>query len=258
MNTPPDKSRMAEKLRAQAEQRFLERDPNSVSPGDQETDHLSMEQLIHEIKLGKIEREIQSEALIKSQGETADAVEQCTELFDSAPTSYFKFNRDGKILAVNFAGARLAGAERDNVVDTNFKPLLSLLDGVRFGDYLGRLFDGGEKESFDVTIATEGREPIQVIVEAVVSADGTEARANIFDVSERHKAAADRAELVAKLQIALDEVKLLSGVLPICVACKKIRDENGRWTEVDVYIERHSEAQFNQGLCPDCFPEFIQ
>ncbi|HMQ52318.1 MAG TPA: response regulator [Anaerolineae bacterium] len=63
------------------------------------------------------------------------------------------------------------------------------------------------------------------------------------------------AELQAKneaLQQALDQVNLLSGLLPICANCKKIRDEQGRWQEVTVYIRDHSEAEFSHGICPDC------
>jgi DNA-binding response OmpR family regulator len=63
------------------------------------------------------------------------------------------------------------------------------------------------------------------------------------------------AELQAKneeLQQALDQVKLLSGLLPICANCKKIRDDQGYWQDVAGYIRDHSEAEFTHGICPDC------
>ena len=47
-------------------------------------------------------------------------------------------------------------------------------------------------------------------------------------------------------------VKLLSGLLPICAGCKKIRDDQGYWEQVEAYIQSHSEATFTHGLCPDC------
>jgi len=50
----------------------------------------------------------------------------------------------------------------------------------------------------------------------------------------------------------LEEVKMLRGIVPICSYCKKIRDENGDWSEVDVYVSKRSEAQFSHGCCPEC------
>jgi tetratricopeptide (TPR) repeat protein len=55
-----------------------------------------------------------------------------------------------------------------------------------------------------------------------------------------------------ELQAALDRVKQLSGLLPICANCKKIRDDTGYWQDVAVYIRDHSEAEFSHGICPDC------
>ena len=56
----------------------------------------------------------------------------------------------------------------------------------------------------------------------------------------------------AKLDEALANVKTLSGLLPICASCKKIRDDSGYWNQIEVYIHEHSEAEFSHGLCPDC------
>lgn len=55
-----------------------------------------------------------------------------------------------------------------------------------------------------------------------------------------------------ELEKALAEVKRLSGFLPICASCKKIRDDEGYWQQVEVYIRDRSEAQFSHGICPDC------
>jgi AmiR/NasT family two-component response regulator len=58
--------------------------------------------------------------------------------------------------------------------------------------------------------------------------------------------------LNAELQDALALVKVLRGLLPICASCKKIRDDQGYWHQVEVYIRDHSEARFSHGICPDC------
>lgn len=54
------------------------------------------------------------------------------------------------------------------------------------------------------------------------------------------------------LQEALNNVKLLSGFLPICASCKKIRDDKGYWNQIELYIRDHSEAEFSHSICPDC------
>jgi AmiR/NasT family two-component response regulator len=66
--------------------------------------------------------------------------------------------------------------------------------------------------------------------------------------------------LNAELQEALDKVKTLSGLLPICAACKKIRNDGGYWQQVEEYIHEHSNADFTHGICPECarklYPEY--
>jgi AmiR/NasT family two-component response regulator len=56
----------------------------------------------------------------------------------------------------------------------------------------------------------------------------------------------------SKLQTALDDVETLSGMLPICSSCKKIRDDKGYWNQLEIYIEKHSDVLFSHGICPDC------
>jgi GAF domain-containing protein len=68
----------------------------------------------------------------------------------------------------------------------------------------------------------------------------------------RKQAEEEREKLIAELQMALAEVRKLSGMLPICASCKKIRDDKGYWNQIESYIRDHSEAEFSHGICPDC------
>jgi len=65
---------------------------------------------------------------------------------------------------------------------------------------------------------------------------------------------------IQELQKAIEHIKTLQGILPICSFCKKIRDDQGYWNQVDAYLSRHSEAKFSHSICPDCrkkhYPEF--
>jgi hypothetical protein len=69
---------------------------------------------------------------------------------------------------------------------------------------------------------------------------------------------AEREKLIVELQTTLAEVKTLSGLLPICSSCKKVRDDKGYWSQIETYIKRHSSASFTHGLCPDCSIKYFK
>ena len=91
-----------------------------------------------------------------------------------------------------------------------------------------------------------------------------------FDLSELRARLAVGARMIAlqdrlfgkilELRDALEQIKTLRGIVPICSSCKKIRDDKGYWSQVEAYISRHSDATFSHGICPDClhrlYPEF--
>jgi hypothetical protein len=72
---------------------------------------------------------------------------------------------------------------------------------------------------------------------------------------------AREAELSLRVKEAIAELRVLSGLLPICASCKKIRDDRGYWSQIESYIREHSQAQFSHSICPDCaarlYPEFV-
>lgn len=90
---------------------------------------------------------------------------------------------------------------------------------------------------------TEDGKPLRII--------GTHA-----DISERKKAEAERENLIAGLEDAMANVKQLSGLLPICSHCKKIRDDKGYWNQIEHYLHQHSEAVFSHGICQECAKKY--
>ncbi len=76
------------------------------------------------------------------------------------------------------------------------------------------------------------------------------------DVTARKQLEAEREELITTLQTTLGQVKTLSGLLPICAGCKKIRDDQGYWQDVAVYVRDHTDAEFTHGMCPDCMEKY--
>lgn len=72
------------------------------------------------------------------------------------------------------------------------------------------------------------------------------------EMEERITAQAEKDKLIVDLKNALREVKTLSGLLPICSSCKKIRDDQGYWNQIESYIQTRSDAEFSHSICPDC------
>ena len=84
---------------------------------------------------------------------------------------------------------------------------------------------------------------------------------SVEDITHRHNSERERERLIVELRDALSHVKRLSGLLPICSSCKKIRDDHGYWNQLEVYIQEHSDASFTHSFCPDCvrrlYPEIF-
>lgn len=88
------------------------------------------------------------------------------------------------------------------------------------------------------------------------------ARIVAHDITKSKQAEEEREKLISELKNALSDIKTLSGLLPICASCKKIRDDKGYWNQIESYIQNHSRAAFSHGICPDCakklYPEYYK
>ncbi len=74
----------------------------------------------------------------------------------------------------------------------------------------------------------------------------------IHDISDRKAEEREKEALIEELQIALSKVRTLQGLIPICSSCHKIRDDDGYWNRIEVYLKDHSDAEVTHGLCPEC------
>lgn len=76
------------------------------------------------------------------------------------------------------------------------------------------------------------------------------------EIEQRALAEKDRERLIRELQEALESIKTLRGLLPMCAWCRRIRDEGGDWKTVETYLNEHTEASFTHGICPECAKTF--
>jgi CheY-like chemotaxis protein len=133
-----------------------------------------------------------------------------------------------------------------------------MLEGTMFGTEAARRIH--EELKLPVIFVTANADDITL--DDVISADpfgyvlkpfeDRELRVAIEIGLYRHRVEREREKLVGELKQALEEVKTLSGLLPICIECKSIRDDQGYWSKVEKYIMQHSDASFSHGLCPKC------
>ncbi len=157
-----------------------------------------------------------------------------------------------QIIYVNDTATRVLGYSPESLIGTPFSRLLpeeaadqlleaELVDGV-YGPMPLRCSEG-ELRNVDATVA-------------VVPWDGKPALLYALrDATERTRAEQEREKLIRELQAALATVNQLSGLLPICANCKRIRDPEGNWANLEHYISERSNAEFSHGICPTCREE---
>jgi len=184
-------------------------------------------------------------------------------LFDRLPVGLYRTSPEGQIFDVNPALVEMMGyPDREALLAINAAEVYSNPeDRARVQALLER---EGIVRHFEVQMRRHGGSPIWVR-DTVTAIHDDEGRVlyyegSLEDITERKRAEEERERLIAELQEALAKVKTLSGLLPICASCKKIRDDQGYWREVELYIGEHSTAEFTHGLCPECakrlYPRF--
>jgi PAS domain S-box-containing protein len=252
MTRNQDEPRKAAELRRQAEEQLKRRRSESTGPRTE----METTRLVHELEVHEIELEMQNEELLQARAHSEELLARYTDLYDFAPTGYFTLTRDGTIVAVNLTGVRLVGLERAQLLNRRFGFLTSEGDRPVFNAFLEKTFESRKQEFCEMSLLRANAAPLFVRVEAVVSEDQRECRAAVLDVTGRHRAEVERERLIQELQTALTHVKTLSGLLPICAHCKKIRNDQGYWEQIESYIDSHSDATFSHGICAECLHKY--
>ncbi|MBX7150155.1 PAS domain S-box protein [bacterium] len=193
-----------------------------------------------------------------------DRIEQSLQQNEAYLNEILETSRDGilveedeHVVYMNNAYAHLFGCSSpEELYGLHLSELAAPEDIERLLEY-GRRRARGEEAPTLYTFKIQRRDNrMPVELEASVSNFLHEKKHHIItfvrDITERRRSELERERLITDLQNALSKVKTLSGLLPICAACKKIRDDKGYWNQIEVYIEQHSEADFSHGICPDC------
>ena len=167
-------------------------------------------------------------------------------------------------MGYDVCGMAASGKKAINAAQ-EFKPDLILMDIMLKGEMDGVTAARIIKDQFDISVIylsaysdkdilnrAKGTLPFGYLIKPFKD---RELRAAIEIALYKDRTEKEKARLIRKLSDALEKIKVLSGLIPICSQCKKIRDDKGYWKQVDTYVQQHSEATFSHSICPDCTDE---
>jgi PAS domain S-box-containing protein len=188
-------------------------------------------------------------------GEIRLQEEKFSKAFHSSPDAITLSNlSDGRIFEVNDGFERMTGyASAEIVGKTSVEINLLHRQGDR-ADLVDELSRTGSLRGKEVQLRKKSGDIAFGLCSAEIIAmnDQRIVLSSISDITERKRKEEEREVLICELQKALSEIKTLSGMLPICSRCKKIRDDQGYWKQIEAYISERSDAEFSHGICPDC------
>jgi PAS domain S-box-containing protein len=194
--------------------------------------------------------------------EKSDALTQ-DRFFDLSIDLLCVLNFNGYFARLNPAWERTLGFTREELMARPFIEFVHSEDRERTLAQNGRVRTGGQALGFENRYRTKDGSYRWLRWNAAPAFDEGVICSVARDVTESKDAEAARERLVAQLEAALAEVKVLRDILPICSYCGRIHDEEEHWLTVERYLSRHTNSRFSHGICPTCLetkvgPEFEQ
>ena len=186
-----------------------------------------------------------------------ESEEKYSTLVEGSLTGIY-IDQDRKIVFSNKKFAEIFGYSRDELPGMESWRLVHMEDKALTDEIRTQRLKGEEAPSeYEARGRTKDGETIWVARRNTrIEYKGSPAiLGNIVDITKQKNAEQEREKLVEELQDALAKVKTLSGLMPICASCKKIRDDKGYWRQIEAYIRDHSEAEFSHSICPECKKE---
>jgi len=184
-----------------------------------------------------------------------DALSIVIDAINSTVSGLIITDLNGNIRFANPSFCKMFDYSHDDIIGMNAAELFSTKEVRMFSDVVA-IVDIGKNDSQEFVVESkEGRSfVVEVTASNVTSSSGELAgrMASFIDITKRKEIEADREKLIDKLQDALNKIKTLRGIIPICASCKKIRDDKGYWNQLENYIREHSDAVFSHGICPEC------
>jgi PAS domain S-box-containing protein len=211
---------------------------------------------------GKVSRMIEYTLDITKRKRSEEALRESEmklrSVTESAKDSIISADKNGTIISCNMASQKLFGYEKQEIIG---QPLTVLMPESFIGLHKKAMAEHaktGKSRVIGQTVELAGMTkgglefPLELSISTWKMEDETYYTGIIRDITQRKKIEEERNQLINNLQESLAKINTLSGMLPICASCKKIRDDKGYWNQIETYLSKHSEAEFSHGICPEC------
>jgi len=201
-------------------------------------------------------RELRAAEERRARRQHEAAVMHLASIVESCEDAIIGMTLEGIVVSWNAGAEQIYGHPAAEMIG---RSISTLIPQYRPGDLpeLYEMIKRGERvERFETIRVRKDRTPIEISVTLSPIKDATGKVVGVStvgrDITESKREEQERLRLIQELTDALAQVKTLSGLLPICAGCKKIRDDQGYWQQVETYIKQRSNAHFTHSLCPDC------
>lgn len=199
-------------------------------------------------RMGRIYARKQAEIML-SQSE-----ERYHSLFENSRDAIYITSREGVFLDANQATLDLFGYTRDELIGMNVVSIYEKPEDRKI--FQEKIESEGAVRNYEIRMRKKDGTVMDSLVTFNVRADAEGGiigyQGIIRDITESKRSQLERERLISELTEALEKIKTLRGLIPICARCKKIRDDTGYWNQLEEYIEKYSDAVFSHGLCPEC------
>ena len=203
-----------------------------------------------------IERELEVAQTRRARARAETAVQFLAAIVESTDDAIYGKSLDGTIISWNKAAERIFGYTAGEIIGHSVSILYPIDRRDELIDIMERIKRGQRVGLYEtVRLRKDGHFiPVSVTVSPVQDASGKIVGGSAIsrDITLRKRDEAERFKLIEELTESLKQVRTLSGLLPICASCKRIRDDQGYWQQVETYIADHTNADFTHGICPDC------
>lgn len=180
------------------------------------------------------------------------------DLFENVSDFIYFHDLEGNFIETNLASRIEIGYSNIELIGINIRDVIDNKSKHLFDKYLQNVLKNGQSKGLVKVVTKNGEErTLEYRNSVITEPEGPiGVRGCARDISERILYEESLKKEKEKLQNALEQIKTLNGLLPICTSCKKIRDDKGYWNILESYIQKHTDAQFSHSMCPECADKF--
>jgi PAS domain S-box-containing protein len=201
---------------------------------------------------------MEMEELYKELEKLRQSEKHYRSLLDESMDPTFSFYADGTYRYVNKAFAKGVGKNTDEIIGHTIWDVFKKDEADKRFAVVEKVFAEGKTVEIEVLVPLPSGDTYYLTTANPIFNDSGAVETVICtskNITQRKLAEMALKKEHDELLKALKEIKTLSGLLPICAACKKIRDDQGYWNQIEGYIQQHSDAQFSHAICPACAKE---